>query len=676
MLRGPKFYDRDLSWLQFNHRVLQEAADAGNPLYERIKFLAIFSSNLDEFFRVRVSAIRQLKKLDKDFRKKLISRPNKLIKEIKKEVDRQQEWFGEIYREQIIPGLRQNGIHIISRSDFNREQKTFSSACFETFANELKFCYFDRMSPESVDLDSEAMAMVVDFEDAVVPALVRFPKGVERFVVFPPDSKECVVTFIDDILRDNLHKIFENRKIRNMYAVKLTRDAELYLEEEYSGALVDAIYSALGKRKTGQATRLLVDKSIPQYLLEGLKEVLGIDEIDLVLGGTYHNFKDFFSFPGPPDKRPGFGRLERRHPEWADREDIFEAIEEKDRLLHFPYHSFDPLVSLIEDAADREEVTDIKISLYRVGKESRLLDALMKCCEHQKRVFVFIEAQARFDEEFNILWGKAFEEKGARVVYSFPGIKVHSKILLICSKDERGQVKKYGYIATGNFNEKNSGIYGDLGIVTANEAITSEVDDVFQVLSRKLIIPRVKHTLVSPFNSRIKFMKLIAREMEKARMGKGGYIFLKMNSLQDPDMIEALYRASSSGVEIVLVVRGICCLIPGVRGQSENIRVISIVGRFLEHSRIYLFGKDEDSSMYIGSADWMKRNLDYRIEVIIPVPDRQIKDYLLGFIDLQLADNVKAREIDKDQSNSYVRGQGKAINSQEETISLIKYLGL
>ncbi|MGS2764351.1 polyphosphate kinase 1 [Sinomicrobium sp. M5D2P9] len=670
-MRAFKFYNRDLSWLQFNHRVLQEAADTRNPLYERIKFLAIFSSNLDEFFKVRVSAIRQLKELDKDFRRKLISRPNKLIKEIKKQVEQQQQWFGAIYRDQIIPELKQNDIHIITSGEFNREQKAFSSTCFKTFASRLDTHYFDEMSMDEMALESETMAMVVEFKQDTAPALVRFPSEVDRFVVLPSNDEKFFITFIDDILRDNLGEIYKNKQIRNMYAIKLTRDAELYLEDEFSGTLVDAIYNALDKRKTGQTTRLLVDKSIPEYLKVQLKAALGIHDIDLVMGGTYHNFKDFFGFPRPSDRLLEFDALERKNSTWGDGINIFEAIEEKDRLLHFPYHSFDVLVRLIEEAALDEKVTDIKISLYRVGKESRLLHALMKCCEHKKNVFLFIEAQARFDEEFNILWGRAFEEMGARVVYSFPGIKVHSKILWIRKENKPGCIKKYGYVATGNFNEKNSGIYGDLGIITANDAITDEIDEVFQVLARNLIIPRVKHTLVSPFNSRLKFMKLIEREMEKVRESKRGYIFLKMNSLQDPDMIEALYRASNSGVEIVLIVRGICCLVPGIRGQSENIRIISIVGRFLEHSRIYLFGKGEQSSMYIGSADWMTRNLDHRIEVIIPVLDKQIKNYLLRFIDLQLSDNVKARVIDNNQSNLYVRGEGRTIDSQEETISIM-----
>ena len=670
MLNEPEFYNRDLSWLQFNHRVLQEAADTGNPLYERIKFLAIFSSNLDEFFKVRVSAIRQLKKLDKDFRKKLISKPNKLIKEIKHRVEKQQEWFGEIYRDQIVPELKQNNIHIITRSEFNKEQKAFSLACFKTFANRLDIRYLDDdMSMDAIALESEAMAMVVAFEEETAPALVRFPGEVDRFVVLPSDDGKFFVTFIDDILRDNLDKMCK-KDIRNMYALKLTRDAELYLEDEYSGTLVDAIYNALDKRKTGQATRLLVDKSIPGYLKAKLKAALGIHDVDLVMGGTYHNFKDFFSFPGPSDKLLQYDALERKNPIWGNEKNIFKAIEEKDRLLHFPYHSFDVLVRLIEEAASDEKVTDIKISLYRVGKESRLLHALAKCCERKKNVFLFIEAQARFDEEFNILWGRTFEEMGARVVYSFPGIKVHSKILLIRKKDDSGRIKKYGYVATGNFNEKNSGIYGDLGIITANGTITDEIDDVFRVLARDLIIPRVKHALVSPFNSRVRFMKLIAGEIEKARKDKKGYIFLKMNSLQDPDMIEALYRASNSGVEVVLIIRGICCLVPGIKGQSENIRVISIVGRFLEHSRIYCFGHGEQSRMYIGSADWMTRNLDHRIEVIIPVLDRELRNYLIKFIEMQLSDNVKARVIDKDQSNLYVRDGEKTINSQEETVMI------
>ncbi|MEH0154196.1 polyphosphate kinase 1 [Limibacter armeniacum] len=657
-------YNRDLSWLQFNHRVLQEAADNQNPLYERIKFLAIFSSNLDEFFEVRVSSIRQLKTINKQFNKKLITKPNRLLKAIKEQVSQQQEQFGSIYRKQIIPALKDQGIHIIDHAQFSPQQLEFSAGYFDQHFQQLKIY---EKGNEAIFMENETMALLVEFEEKTPLTLIKFPDYPSRFVTLPSQEGMHFITFLDDIIKANLHQVFPHKTIRRTYAVKINRDAELYIDDEYSGKLVDKIYQALDNRNTGEATRVLIDSTVPDILLKQLKETLDIHDVDIVKGGVYHNFKDFFGFPNPIGASLEFPKLTRKSP--FDTADIFKAIDQQDRLIHFPYHSFEAVNQLVEQAAEDKQVTAIKISLYRVDKQSRLIDALLKACQNGKQVTIFVEAQARFDEENNIRWGKVFEQYGAEVIYSFPDIKVHSKILLI-DKKEADTHHRYAYISTGNFNEKNAGIYGDLGIMTSNPEVTKEVNQVFQVLSRKRIIPKTNHLLVSPFNTRSTFEKLIKKEIAKAKDGKEGYIFLKMNSLEDKDMIEKLYEANNHGVKIELVIRGICRLKAGVKGQSEHIKASSIVGRFLEHSRIYIFGKGDEQKIFIGSADWMTRNLDRRIEVITPVLAPHIQQYLLEYASLQLRDNVKARLLDEDQKNTYIQNNKEKMDAQVAATTL------
>ncbi len=661
---NTKFYHRDLSWLRFNHRVLQEAADERNPLYERIKFLAIFSSNLDEFFRVRVSDIRQIKKIEKPLRKKLITKPNKVLKEIKKQVDIQQNEFGKIFNNEIIPQLASEGIHLIRHEDFSESQKEIATRYYE---ESLKHITEISCNPcteaQSVFVENEKLYLAAQTDEDEF-LMIEIPDTEPRFFVFPSeDEKSFHITFIDDILKYNLQKELLEKK-GAFHSIKISRDAELYIEDEFSGNLMEKIKEALPKRDTGQATRILIDPAMPEAFREILKKALDVNHTDVVLGGRYHNFKDFMQFPNPTDKQLSNKKLPPLpHPVLADCDSIFEVIDKKDQLLHYPYQSFEPVKKLLQEAANDPKVTTIKMTIYRAAEDSALNDAIALAAKNGKDVTVFIEVKARFDEHNNLKWGSIFRKNGARVIYSYPDIKVHSKILYIEREIDKKR-KRYAYIATGNFNENTATLYTDFGLMTSHKKITKDLKKVFMVLERDMIVPKTKELLVSPFTTRERFTALVEKEIDFAREGKKGLIILKMNSLQDEGMIKELYKASNAGVEVQLLIRGICSLIPGIVGQSENINITSIVDRFLEHGRVYIFGNGGDEKIYIGSADWMTRNLSHRIEVVAPILDEDHKKTVRDLIDIELADNVKARIIDGKQKNEYVKNSEKKIQSQ------------
>lgn len=664
-LYNSKFYHRDLSWLRFNHRVLQEVKDKRNPLYERIKFLAIFSSNLDEFFKVRVSDIRQIKKIEKPLRKKLITKPNKVLKEIKKQVHLQQEEFGRIFKNEILPDLENEGIYLLDYHEFSESQKNIADDYFENTVKPL--LDLDRTfhtNPETIFVENEASYLTTLSKGTL--QLVKIPDTEPRFFLFPSENGKHYITFIDDILKYSLGKIHPDDNVR-YYALKISRDAELYIEDEFSGDLMHKIKESLPKRDKGQPTRVLIDERMPKDFQNTLKEALDVYSADLVLGGRHHNFKDFFTFPNPTNKDLEFEDFEPiPHPVLSKSDNIFDTIDEKDQLLHYPYQQFGHVIDLVESAANDPSVKTIKMTLYRLADESRLNTALAKAAKNGKEVILFIEVKARFDERNNIKWGTIFEDSGATVIYSYPDIKVHSKILYIERKTE-SKIKRYAYISTGNFNEKTAKIYSDFGLMTANKKITKDLRKVFMVLQRVTIVPKTKRLLVSPFTTRLVLEQLVNREIENARNGKEAYIILKMNSLEDESMIKLLYKANNAGVKIDLIVRGICCLVAGIKNQSENIKVISILDRFLEHSRVYIFGNDGDEKMYVGSADWMKRNLSHRIEVLVPILDKDIQKTLRDLIDIQLSDNVKARIIDAKQQNSYVSNSENPVRAQYAT---------
>ncbi len=666
-MKNNNIIDRDISWLSFNHRVLQEAQNAEVPLYERIKFLAIYSSNLDEFFKVRVSSIRSFKNLKKKTRKKLLEiKPKKILKNIQAIVQVQQKEFGRIFKEEIIPELANQHIHLVNDTGYTKHQE-FVTAYFEDKVKELiRPVYIDAQNAH-LFLQDKALYFVVQLanEDNRI-AVVNIPsEGIGRFITLPAIDGEYYITFLDDIIRYNIHKLFPEETITEVYSIKVSRDAELYLGDEFSGDLIQKLRENLDNRKTGLPTRFLYDQKMPAELLKQLKNVFDLSKYDMVAGGRYHNFNDFFGFPDPSNQPilhdqplpPIVHETLEKAPS------LLAAIRQKDFILHFPYQSYDYIPKLIWEAADDPNVVAIQITLYRVASKSEVAKALMHALAKGKTVCAFIEAKARFDEASNLYWGEKLKNTGATVLYSYPGIKVHTKLMLIRRK-EGEKINNYAYLGTGNFNEKTAKLYGDHALLTADKRIANEVQQVFDLLERRIILPKTKHLLVSPFTTRSGFTKMIDKEIKLAKEGKNAYMILKMNSLEDKEMIKKLYAASNAGVKIQLIVRGICCLVPGVKDQSENIQIISIIDRFLEHARIYIFGNNGNEKMYLASADWMTRNLDRRVEATFPIYDETIYAELRHIINLQLADNVKARKIDAAQQNLFVRNKKEATRSQ------------
>jgi polyphosphate kinase len=650
------YIERDISWLHFNYRVLQEASDKRVPLFERLKFLAIYSSNLDEFFRVRVASLRSFKELKKKTRKELdISRPKKQLRKIRKIVQEQQAQFGAVFRGEILPELEKNGIFLIDETHYDEVQQQFAKTYFfEKIYPHIQPRVIGQSQDEAPFLENKTLYFIVTLKDREDLALIPIPTAQNpRFIHLPGNGAGHFITFLDDIVRCNLADIFDE-EVTGAYSIKLSRDAELYIEDEYSGDLVEKIRKSLEKRHVGLPTRFLYDNSMPEEVRRRLREVFQLAKIDLIPGARYHNFNDFFNFPDPSGSEslhyeplPGLP-----HPALETAPSILALLKSRDVMLHFPYQKYDYVPRLIWEAAEDPNVQAIKITLYRVASKSAIVDALLSALRKGKQVTAFIEAKARFDEAANLYWGAELEKAGAFVVYSYPGIKVHSKLLLIVRQEE-GLVRNYAYLGTGNFNEKTSRAYCDHSLLTADPRLADEAAQVFDLLERKILIPDTSHLLVSPFTTRRRFEELIEAEIAHAREGRQAYMILKMNSLEDPVMIDKLYRAGQAGVKIQLIIRGICCLVPGVEGMSDNIEAVSIIDRFLEHARVYIFANGGREIMFIASADWMTRNLDQRVEVIAPVYDPDIYSELRHIINIQLADNTKARKIDAFQSNAY-----------------------
>ena len=643
---------RDINWLYFNERVLLEAKSDDTPLLERLKFLAIFSSNLDEYFKVRVSQLRQIKNLDKKFRKKLMFKANSTLQHILQTVNEQQVQFGKVIASTLAQ-LEEHDIFIKNSKNISENQNQFLE---ELFLNDIKDAC--EIHEENAFLTDGALYLVVAHPGDEY-SLVKIPTdGQERFIPIPGDGHQFC--YIDDVIRLNIDKLLPSKEVLGCYSIKLSRDAELYLDDDYSDVeLVEKIYNSLDKRLSGQATRLLYDESMPNWLIDSLKRDFNLGDVDLSPGGTYHNLSDFFSFPAPE----GTAHLQYQekpalpHPELSFTTDIFNSIATKDQLVHFPYQDFKVVEDFLTAAATDPQVKAIKMTIYRIAKSSSLADAILTALDNNKEVTLFVEAQARFDEANNIKWGRIFEEKGAKVIFSIPQVKVHSKIAMVYRTE--GEIeKRYAYIGTGNFNAKTSKIYCDHGLFTAHKKITKDLSQVFQVLERKLIVPKLKRLMVSPFTTRITFMNLIQNEITAALNGKKAGITAKMNSLEDSNMIKALYRAANAGVHVRLIVRGFCCYLTSNEnpsdGMKDNVYITSIVDRYLEHGRIYLFENGGDELMYIGSADWMTRNLDRRIEVLTPILDEDIFNELKHILSLQLNDNQKARILDVNNTNKKV----------------------
>lgn len=674
------YIHRDISWLDFNYRVLQEAKDPLVPLMERIKFLAIYSSNLDEFFRVRVANHRSLVRAGKKAQKELNYDPAEILDRILKIVSAQQLEFSDIFENQIIPALSHHDIRILRRQSLNDEQHLY----IESYFNQEMLPYAQpvllvgkKIKPF---LNNGALYLALHLRDSqektIHYAIVKVPSDhLPRFLVLPqskPKRKEIIL--LGDVVRHNIGKVFPGYDILNSYSIKLTRDAELYIDDEYSGDLVDKIKKSLIKRSIGPASRLVYDRLMPKQMVEYFMNVFDLSVYDLLPEGRYHNNSDFFKFPD-------FGLQKLKDPDIPampnpiieGSKSIFDVIAKEDQLVHFPYQTYDSVVKFFEDAAQDADVTHIKIIQYRVAKKSRIMDALKKAVANGKQVTAFIEVKARFDEEANLKWGEELQNAGVRVLYSMPGLKVHSKLALV-RRIEDGKPKVYTYFSTGNFHEATAKIYSDIGLFTADTRITSEALRIFSYLETKVKPTKsFDHLGVGMFNLKDKFIDLVKREIKHAEDGRQASMTLKMNSLQDQEMIDLLYTASQKGVIINLIIRGACCIVPGIKGLSDNINAISIVDRYLEHARIYSFCNDGAEEIFFSSADWMERNLHARVETLVPIYNNEIKNIVKTLLQIQLSDNIKARVISASETNDYVRSNGDlAVRSQIETYYYMK----
>ncbi len=672
--------DRETSWLHFNARVLQEAADPTVPLFERLFFCGVFSSNLDEYFRVRVASLRSLLRDDDGGAAGLAAKdlgldPNRLLHEIHRIVLDQQERYGRIIGS-VFDALEAEGIRRVDEESVRPEHHPFLRDYFdERIASAVEPVVLDDRADTAPFLANRAVYLVVELWGSDRPstswrpryALVCVPSSTDRFVVLPTLDDWSEVIYVDDIIRFNLDRIFPQHEVGRSYAVKLTRDAELYVDDEFDGDLVDAIRRSLKNRETGVPSRFLYDMRAPYVLVHRLQHLLGLSEEDMVLGARYHNLNDLMAFPR-------FGRDDLSYPAWPElphpdldaAPSLLAAIRVRDRLLHTPYQSFDHVIRFLEEAAADPDVEEVWLTVYRVAGDSAILHALLAAAEAGKQVTVFMEVQARFDEESNLIWADRLEAAGVRTLYSIRGLKVHAKVAMVVRR-EGGAARRYGFLGTGNFNEKTARIYADHGLFTCDERITADLARLFAHLAGELDEPEFEHLLVAPFTLRKGFNALIDHERDRAAAGQPSGMVLKMNALQDEKIIRRLYDAAAAGVPVEVIVRGICCLVPGVPRVSDTVRVRSILDRYLEHARIYVFHHDGEERMYLASADWMKRNLSRRIEVAIPIYDSEVRGELRALLDLQLADDRKARLLDPDGGNAYVGGgpEGGTVRAQE-----------
>ena len=664
--------NRDLSWLSFNERVLQEASDPRNPLVERMRFVGIFSNNLDEFFRVRYAIARRDFRLLKD--EEMIAQAHSLLEQINSQVVQLQQKSLAIL-DRIKEELKGEDIYIIDEReilpehvDYVREYfiNTISPALFTIILNEV-----EALPNLKDDVAYLAVRMVLASESGkkqkIQYALIELPKTLDRFIVLPKIGNANYIILLDDVIRFCLSShfyIFPCEDI-SAYMIKITRNAELDLDTDLNKSFIEKISTSVEGRKRAEPVRFIYDKLIDEEMLRFLKEKMGIQSTDSVIaGGRYHNRRDYMNFPHCERKELMYKPF---HPypikALKVEESLFSQIAQRDYLQYTPYHSFSYLIRFLREAALDPKVKSIKITIYRLAKQSQVINSLINAVKNGKKVTVQIELQARFDETANIHYAEQLQREGVNTIFGIRGLKVHSKIGVI-EREENGKTYRYGFISTGNFNESSAKIYTDYTLFTAHQEILDEINRVFKFFDTPFQVFQYKHLLVSPHYTKTTFLSLIDREIALAKEGKEAFLKLKMNGLTNEEMIEKLYEASQAGVKIQMIVRGVCGLLPQVQGLSENIEVISIVDRFLEHSRLYIFGNNGNPLYYISSADWMSRNLNNRVEVSCPIYQKDIQQQLWDTFHLAWNDRVKARIIDKDQQNAY-RSQQQGQSSQE-----------
>jgi polyphosphate kinase len=677
------FYNRDLSWLGFNYRVLQEAADPNVPLFERIKFLSIFSSNLDEFFRVRYPSVIALSKLDKKVKLQMnFGNLDDITEKVQEEINRQLDTFGSILTEQIIPGLRDNNIFFYYKTAIRPEHIPEIREIF--LSQVLSFIqpiFLDGDNNKSFMPENNQLYFVVTLEEnnkgILKQAIINIPSAkLKRFFVLTPLEDCEYVVFIDDIIRENLVYLFPGLDIIGVFSIKFNRDAELHLAEDYTGDLLDKIEKQLKKRDYNSPSRFLYEGGMPVNLQLFLAAAFEVKSDDMFAGGRYHHLSDLSKFPK-------FGK-QLEYENWKplssanvmNSGDIFNILNSQDILLHIPYQSYNPVLSFFNQAAVDIEVTEIYITLYRVAAESHIVNALISAAKNGKRVTAFIELKARFDEANNIKWSRVMKDAGVKIIYSLPHIKVHSKVALV-KKRKGSEISSYAILSTGNFNEITAQFYTDHVLMTTDPAITKELLKLFKFLQKKdkaLKDNKLKfdHLLVAQFNLNDRLESLIDAEVQKAQAGQEGLIRIKVNNLEEPYFISLLYKASQAGVKIELIVRSICCLIPGMHGRSENITVKRLVDRYLEHSRLLIFGIGENAQVIMGSADLMTRNLYQRIEVCVEIKNTTLRKELIDYFELQWLDTDKSVMLLPDLQQKKAENIGERHNAQRDIYNYLQ----
>lgn len=672
--------NREISWLHFNARVLQEAIDQSTPLIERIKFLGIFSNNRDEFFRVRVATLNRIAKIEEN-NLKASSEAKLLLNQIKDIVNEQEKLFTETYFS-IVKELANEGIYMLNENELDEEQGKFVKHFYQEELRQYLFPMMLNNFQKITSIKDGSIYLAVELkcsnhtQDDTF-ALIKVPqKSLLRFLILPAKETNHYIILMDDVIRYCLEDIFSLLGFDTFkaYTIKITRDAELDIDVGISKSFLEKMSESLKQRKTGEPVRFVYDNDIPLKLLKKITKKLKISgEDNLRGGGRYHNFKDFMSFPkiGPKSLLyPAFPPLP--HKDIPPNTSIINLLKEKDIMVHFPYQSFKYIIDFLREASIDPKVTEIKMTFYRAAKYSNVVNALVNAARNGKKVTVFLEIQARFDEEANIILAGKLHDEGVKIVPTIPGYKVHSKLICIKRIEEEQEVF-YANISTGNFNESTAYVYADDSLLTANQAIASEADKVFQLFETRYTPPEFKALIVAPFGIRKFFIGALNNEIKNAKEGKEAWVIIKLNSIVDKKMIRKLYEASQAGVKIKLIIRGICVLIPGIKGVSENIEVISIIDRFLEHSRVFIFCNDGDNQYYTGSADWMPRNLDHRIEVITPIYDKDIRKELWDLVQIQLKDNCKARVSGEKEINKYRKTKSKKkTRAQFETYEYFK----
>jgi polyphosphate kinase len=674
---------RDLSWLSFNARVLQEAADPAVPLRERIRFLGIFSNNLDEFFRVRVATLRRMVGLGDKAKMDLERNPQEILDEIQMTVLNQQSEFNRIW-EGITAELRQEKIFLVKENELNREQQEF-----------VRQYYDDEVSPNVIPLMIESIPDFPSLRDksiylAVVMwkkesalkkkyALIEIPTAVmNRFILLPsPRPDEHHIILLEDIIRFNLPDIFSyfGYDQYSAHILKVTRDAEMEIDQDIQTSIIQKIEKGLKSRKKGKPVRFVYDREMDPGLLEYLIRRLNLSKRDnLIPGARIHNFRDFMEFPEHIFKYKNQRRKSFEHPALTGNRRVTDIVFEKDIMLHFPYHSFNPVIDMLREAAIDPDVTTIKITCYRLASQSKIINALINAVRNGKQVVVMLEIKARFDEEANLEWKERLEEEGARVLIGIPDMKVHAKLCLIKKRTEDRSIQ-YGFVSTGNLNEKTAKVYADHCLLTSDKNIMADVNRIFNYLEQPRLGPQYLRdcsTIIpSPSIVRKKLFNLIDKEIYNARNGKPAAMTLKMNSLSDESLIMKLNEAAKTGVELNLIIRGIFCMRSQSKKYVKPVNAVSIVDEYLEHARVWVFHNNGKEKVYISSADWMVRNLDHRVEATCLITDQQLKDELKEILGIQLNDNVKARKLDNDLSNEYISTGRKKVRSQVETY---KYL--